>query len=143
MVMRQGRTDSSHTERSFAYGSLANRSHSRRAGWGTESRVRDLPNGSEFAGQISLARTYPRGCARVDTFMGRDVRDAREAEGLMRLESTYTHTFTTSVTSDTLPVGARSSWPTSDSTPVSWSPRPRRVEGLTYYAPNTVDTSQT
>ena len=64
MVMRQGRTDSSHTERSFAYGSLANRSHSRRAGWGTESRVRDLPKGSEFAGQISLARTYPRGCAR-------------------------------------------------------------------------------
>ena len=54
----------------------------------------------------------------------------------MRLESTYTHTFTTSVTSDTQL--ARSSWPTSDSTPVSWSPRPRRVEGLTltYYAPN-------
>ena len=106
MVMRQGRTDSSHTERSFAYGSLANRSHSRRAGWGTETRVRDLPKGSEFAGQISFARTYPRGCARVDTFMGRDVRDAREAEGLMRLESTYTHTFITSVTSDTLPVGS-------------------------------------
>ena len=70
MVSRQGRTDSSHTERSFAYGSLANRSHSRRAGWGTESRVRDLPKGSEFAGQISLARTYPRGCARVDTLGG-------------------------------------------------------------------------